>query len=158
MTVRAPDGLCMAARTLRQVRFVEVTPFETIAFTGALPCTIASAMVASSLVVSFSTYRLTWVSTIGHALLTAHCAALLQWLQLVVSSLTFIFVPIVSGVSDTVGRRVIISWAFIFHSTAAFALAWTPNSLISVVVCDVVAGLANVIIPVSQSIMIDVVR
>lgn len=79
-----------------------------------------------------------------------------KWLEGAVSVLTFISVPVMSGLSDTVGRRGVISWAYVLHAASVCVLAATPNALESVIFCQVMAGLCSVIIPVSQAIMVDV--
>lgn len=58
--------------------------------------------------------------------------------------------------SDRVGRRVVIGGALLLHSMGMFAFAVSHDSLVTVVICHAVAGLATVITPVSQAIMIDV--
>lgn len=68
----------------------------------------------------------------------------------------FFFIPALSGVSDNVGRRAVISGALLLHTLGVFTLAVSHDNLVSVIVCHTIAGLATVITPVCQAVMIDV--
>eukprot|EP00752_Nemacystus_decipiens_P005146 g4669.t1 len=68
-----------------------------------------------------------------------------------------LFVPALSGSSDTVGRRTVIYLALALHAGSVFALAAVVNdeSLAWVSACRLVTSVCVVILPVSQAVMID---
>eukprot|EP00903_Cladosiphon_okamuranus_P016910 g15589.t1 len=79
------------------------------------------------------------------------------WLAAGVSMLQLLFVPALSGSSDTFGRRAVIYLALALHAGSVFALAAVVSggSLAWVTACRLVTSVCVVILPVSQAVMID---
>lgn len=73
------------------------------------------------------------------------------------SAVQLLFVPALSGSSDTFGRRAVIYLALALHAGSVLALAAVVNnaSLAWMTACRLVTSVCVVVLPVSQAIMID---
>ncbi|CAM9784329.1 unnamed protein product, partial [Ectocarpus fasciculatus] len=77
------------------------------------------------------------------------------WLTLVSCIGQLIAIPTLCGASDVIGRRAILAGALALTAVSSFSLGLAPSSIVVVSVCQVVSGVANAILPVSQAIVID---
>ncbi|CAN0218419.1 unnamed protein product [Ectocarpus sp. 12 AP-2014] len=77
------------------------------------------------------------------------------WLTLVSCIVQLIAIPTLCGASDVIGRRAILAGSLALTAVSSCSLGLAPSSITVVSVCQVVSGVANAILPISQAIIID---